>query len=319
MAKTNEKQQQQQITGFHLGGLIPLDRVGYVMAALYENSAQDLQVAPFAPDPRPQKTMRRVSDVSGVAGLLPAPAQNSAPVAPADRIQVLTEIVSAAPPEGLKKDVIVAALKEKGIHASVMDGSTLQGLVNDKILKRVGFGMYALGKGAVLKPSEPTPSQGAQVSAQDKPNNKRDAILLIVAKHGPEGVRRIDIQKQLADYGFQSGHFDQLPLMQLIDGGQVVRAGTGRYALAPNAAPTKAPPAKSPAPVADNGRQTLRSRILGYLHESAPQSRTQEQIVAKLAESSVGTKMSVGVELSQMFTKKIIARPTKGIYALLPE
>ena len=315
MAKPNEKQQQQRITGFHLGGMVPLDRVGYVMAALYENMAENLQVAPHAPDPHPpQRQSRRLSDVSGVAGLLSPPSESQAAVAPADRNQVLIEIISTAPPDGLKKNEIVAALKERGISGNMLEGSVLQGLLDRRIIRRAGFGRYGLGKGATPKPTEA--ANGSQVSAQNKPNNKREAILLILREYGPEGAKRKEIQKKLGSHGFASEHFDAKPLHELIDSGHVTRLGIGQYAITKTAQVANAT-TKSQAPAA-NGKKTVSDHILAYLHESAPQPRTAKEITEKLNKASVGTPMSVGVELSKMFKKKTIARPSKGTYALLP-
>lgn len=323
MARQNTKQQpQEQITGFQLGGLVPLSAVGHVMAALYEHGAENLQIAPFLQNVSVQAPIRRrVSDTSGIAGLLAPPAESQAPLSFAARTQALIEIVSTAPAEGLKKNEILAALKERGIGPSLLEGSTLQGLLDQKVLRRAGFGMYSLGKNADRKSAEPPASNDAQVSAQDQPKlTKRDAILLILKEYGPEGVKRNEIQKKLSAHGFRNGHFDALPLQQLIDSGHAIKVGSAMYA-ATNAAPIAKPPAKPTASsaVEGEGKKTVASHILAFLLESAPQPRTAKEITEKLNKDSVGTKLSVGVELSKMFQKNLIARPTKGTYALLPE
>lgn len=307
MAKPNDKQQ--QITGFHLGGLIPLDRVGYVLAALYEHGAENLQIAPLASDFRPQGSRRRVSDTSGIAGLLPAPSggEPEREVIGPDPMAALIEIVSKAPARGMKKNDIVRQLEDRGVDSAALEGPRRIALVRSGVLKSMGFGLYVLGPNAGQSGMPPE-------KAATPPNggiSKKQIMLDYIVSCGGQGCQRVELLGALAKHGFGSPHFDNKPLQQLLNEKKIISPKRGHY-IAVNAGPVASVPART------GGKKTLRSSILDYLTACAPQSRTRQQISAHVI-AEVGTTIGgVGHELGGMFAKKLVARPTTGVYTLPP-
>lgn len=319
MAKHNKQQEQERITGFQLGGLVPLEAVGHVMAALYEHGAENLQIAPFMQNVTVGPAIRRrLSDNSGIAGLLPSPNQ---PAIGVDREAALIEIVSTAPPEGLKKNDIMAALEERGIKGTFLDGSTGKGLMARGILQRVSMGMYVLGPNAnAHKPDANAAPELPLSPPEGEQTGKRDVILRYLISRGAEGAQRSEIQEMLGERGFKNQYFDPRPLQELLDAGQVARTGKGQYAVTGNAAPaSNVPQAKKAWTPPANGKKTIRTSIIAALQEAHPNPVTKEELSARIVKEMDTTELSVLTELSATFRKGLIARPAKGTYTLPPQ
>lgn len=175
-----------EITGFSIGGIVPLAQVGFVMKEFYERGGTIDLMQPFAETRKPNGK-KHLTNTSGVSGLL-APPKNTKDGKLA-RDAAILKVLRAAPKSGIRRITISEEIAKLGIDPSAASDYVLQQLKSKKWIKTVTQGYWTIGKSAPsaeeLVSVEPGPAV-VTVNKPDESNNTRSIIIAYLTGKPPQ-------------------------------------------------------------------------------------------------------------------------------------
>lgn len=231
MAKTTT-----MITGFNIGGNMPLDQVGFVMKEILDRGGKLTTVeAAIEKVPVFNGDMPRMLATNGVTALLPPP---SKPFNKLDtkRQQRVLAVMRKHAPADVATSTITAAVRK---HMSdFLVRKTLEQLTQSGAAKKSAqFGFWALPEANGHSAPDATVATVATVATEGRGKNKEMTILKLAIAAGDDGVSRKDIIAHLQAVGFTGKHWDHGPILKLLEKKLIapVKNIKGRWTATPKA------------------------------------------------------------------------------------
>lgn len=286
-----------EIVGFSVGGIMPLEQVGFIMKEIIDRGGKLDLVQPFAEMRKPAPTNGHMPN-NGVAGLLPAPAKLITGLTSKGekRYALIVETLRSASAAGLRVKDIYAALKKKGF-TEYMVRSWLGKLVGSGEAKQSpadsGFWHYgqAQMQTVAAAPSKYTPA--VQV------------LLNAIASFGEAGGNRNQIMAVAKMKYWSMPH-----IKTLIDDG-VIKNPRRNLFIAVGA---QGAPQGQAAVVPSRDPNDTRSVALAFVREHVQSSR--RDVVLHILSQKKITKASARQTLKRMVADKELTESTTGMISL---
>lgn len=202
------------ITGFNVGGNMPLDQVGFVMKEILDRGGKlTLIEAAIEKVPILNGDVPHMLGTNGVTALLPAPDKPFSKLDLKRQQRVLAVMRKHAPAEAATSAISAAVRKHMSefLVRKTLDQLTQSGAAK----KSTQFGFWALTD----VNGHPAPDATvAPAATKDQGKHKKEpTILKLVIAGGDNGASRKEIIAHLKAAGFTGAHWDHGPIMKLLE------------------------------------------------------------------------------------------------------
>lgn len=287
-----------EITGFHVGGIIPLDMVGYVMRDIITRGGALETIQPFAETRKPANG--HALPTNGVAGLLPAPNSIASSLSgkALKKYTALVDVLQTAGPSGFKIRELTSLLKKKNVSEYIIRS----------LLKKMKASGEAKESPSTYWHPGAAPATVANTSPSGKAyDSKSQKMIDFIASRGEAGASRKDIMAALHDAGEKAKYWSKPHIDRLLKDGIIKRPARDLYV-------SSSVNGGSPAAKESSDANDTRFVVASLLRR---EGATARHIVAShIAAKKHITKASARQTLRRMVKDKEIIESATGMISL---